>query len=301
MNTFSSSSGLTVIAQAVVIGLVVSLVGTLPWAVLMKLNLKYFIGMPWAVVPGTLYLWLFWRYVQGAGPPRSTSNARRALCRANRTSSEVWGAAILAGMVGLGALVAFLNVYNRLVRTPSQQTGIPPHTPAVTVALWVLMGSIFAGVTEEASFRGYMQGPIERRHGPVLAILLTGTFFGFAHFTHPEAVLQLMPFYMAAATIFGMLAYLTKSILPGVVVHASADILGAINLFGQGQSEWQASPKPAPLVWETGVDASFGVACLLFVAVTGLAVWAFTELAKVARENELEVQDPRSRPSTDSQ
>ncbi len=299
MKTFSSSRP-PAIVQAVVIGLVMSLAGTLPWAVLVKLNLKYFIGVPWAVVPGALYLWLFWQYAQGAGPPRSTSDARRALCRANLISSEVWGAAILAGMVGLGALVTFLNVYNRLVRTPAQQTGIPPHTPAVTVALWVVTGSIFAGVTEEASFRGYMQGPIEQRHGPVLAILLTGIFFGFAHFTHPEVVLQLMPFYMAAATIFGMLAYLTKSILPGAVVHASADMLGAINLFGQGQSEWQASPKPAPLVWETGADASFWMACALFVAVTGVAVWAFTELAKVARENELEVQDPRTRSSTDS-
>jgi membrane protease YdiL (CAAX protease family) len=283
-----------VIVQAVVLGLIVSLVGVLPWAMLVKYNLKHFIGAPWAVIPEALYLWLFWRYVQGAGPPRSTSEERRTLCRAHRLSSETWAAAILAGMVGLGALVAFLNVFNRLVRTPPQQTQIPPHTPALTVALWVVMGSVVAGVVEEAAFRGYMQGPIERRHGPAIAILVTGIFFGFAHFTHPEVSLRLMPFYMFVAAIFGALAYLTNSILPGVVVHASADILGAINLFGQGQSEWHASPKPGPLVWETGADASFWLSCLVFAAVAGVAVWAFAALARVARKEREQRDDATS-------
>ena len=65
------------------------------------------------------------------------------------------------------------------------------------------MASIVAGVVEEASFRGYMQGPIERRHGPVVAILVTGSVFGFAHFTHPEVTLILMPYYLAVAAIYG--------------------------------------------------------------------------------------------------
>jgi membrane protease YdiL (CAAX protease family) len=34
-----------------------------------------------------------------------------------------------------------------------------------------------------------MQGPIERRHGPVVAILVTGSLFGLLIFTHPEVTL----------------------------------------------------------------------------------------------------------------
>ena len=38
-----------------------------------------------------------------------------------------------------------------------------------------------------------LHGAIERRHGPVIAILVTGFVFGFVHFTRPEGTLILMP------------------------------------------------------------------------------------------------------------
>lgn len=93
------------------------------------------------------------------------------------------------------------------------------------------MGSIVAGVVEEAAFRGYLQGTIERRHGPVIAILVTGSIFGFAHFTHPEVTLVLLPYYLAVAAVYGALAYLTNSILPSLVLHAGGNMLSAFDLF----------------------------------------------------------------------
>lgn len=64
-----------------------------------------------------------------------------------------------------------------------------------------------------------MQQPIERRHGPVAAILITGIVFGLAHFTHPEVTLILLPYFVAVAAVYGALAYLTNSILPSLVLH----------------------------------------------------------------------------------
>ena len=128
-----------------------------------------------------------------------------------------------------------------------------------------------------------MQGPIERRHGPVVAILVTGSLFGFAHFTHPEVTLILMPYYLAVAAIYGSLAYLTNSILPSAVLHAGGNVLGAIDLFGRGRAEWQASASPAPLIWETGADASFWISCVAALIVGAAAVWAYGSLASVAR------------------
>jgi membrane protease YdiL (CAAX protease family) len=270
---------LPVVGRAVLSGFAVAVAGTAPWAALAATNVKYGSVVPWAVLPAALYLWLFWRWVQGAGWPRSTSEARRVSCRANALSDEVWGPALVAGLLGLATLVLSLRVVNRLVTLPAQRTVGLEHLPLLTAIALVIMGSLVAGVVEESAFRGYMQGPIERRHGPVVAILLTGTLFGFLHFTHPETTLTLMPFYLAVAVIYGALAYLTNSILPGVVLHASGNALGAIDLLARGQSEWQASATPALLVWESGPDASFWYSCVAATVVGAAAVRAYSILS----------------------
>jgi membrane protease YdiL (CAAX protease family) len=275
---------LPVVVRAALTGLAVGTAGTLPWAALVAANLKHWAAVPWAVPPTVLYLWLFWRYFQGAGWPRSTAETRRTSFRARRLSGDVWGAAIFAGILGLWALVLLQRVMNRLVILPKQTVPDLSHIPAVTVLLFLLTSAAVAGITEEASFRGYMQGPIERRHGPVIAILVTGTLFGFAHFTHPETTLLLLPFYLAVAAIYGALAYLTKSILPGMVLHAGGNVLGSIDLVARGQSEWQTPSSPAPLIWDTGADASFWISCVFVLVVGGAAVWAYAALARVARE-----------------
>jgi membrane protease YdiL (CAAX protease family) len=274
--------------RAVLTGLVAALAGTLPWAALVKLNIRYLPTVPWAVLPAAFYLWLYWRYLNGAGWPHSTAGARRTNCRANRLPDDVWGAAILAGILGLAALVLFQRVMNRLVSLPQQKDLDPSKFPLFTVFLWVVMGSIVAGIVEEASFRGYLQRPIERRHGPVLAILITGTLFGFAHFSHPEVGLILLPYYLAVAAIYGALAYLTDSILPSMMLHAGGNMLGAFALFAAGTSEWQATPHPNPLIWQTGIDSAFVLSVLASLLAGAAAIWAYTRLAAVARTHAIQ-------------
>lgn len=192
--------------------------------------------------------------------------------------------ALIAGILGLAAVVLLQRVMTRLVMLPQQHEVEASHFPFATLLFWVLMGSIVAGVVEETSFRGYMQGPIERRHGPVIAILVTGSLFGFAHFTHPEVGIILMPYYLAVAAVYGTLAYLTNSIFPSMVLHAGGNILSALALFGQGRSEWQASSGRTRLIWESGPDASFWLGVVAFLVVGGIAVGAYTALARVAQK-----------------
>ena len=275
---------LPVLLGAILIGGLVAAAGTLPWAALVSANSKHYPNIPWAVPPTAIYLWFFWRYVRGAGWPRSTSDARRTNCRANRLSDEVWGAAIFAGILGLGALVLFQRVMSRLVTLPAQPTDDLAHVPFVTLVPWLLMSAVVSGIAEESSFRGYMQRPIERRHGPVIAILVTGLLFGFVHFTHPETTLILMPYYLGAAAIYGALAYLTDSILPSAVLHAAGNVFSAIGLLAGGRAEWQASATPTPLIWETGPDASFWFSCVAALAASAAAIWAYAALARIARK-----------------
>ena len=275
---------LPVVVRAVLTGLAVAAAGAAPWAVLLWANSKYWSAVPWAVPPTALYLWLFWRYVRGAGWPRSTAEARRANSRANRLSDDVWGVALFAGALGFAAVMLLQGVLSRIVAMPRQQDLDVSKYPFVTVSLWVLMGAAVAGVVEEVSFRGYMQGPLERRYGPVIAILVTGILFGLAHFTHPEVTLVLIPYYLAVAAVYGGLAYLTNSILPSLVLHAGGNVFSALDLFTRGRSEWQGSATPKPLIWDTGADASFWISLVATLVVGTAAVWAYTALASVVRK-----------------
>ena len=202
-------------------------------------------------------------------------------CRANPLSGEVLGIALTAGVLGLATVILFQRVMIRLVTLPQQQEPAIAQFPFITQLLWALMGSLVAGVVEETSFRGYLQKPIEERHGPVIAMLVTGSLFGFAHFTHQEVGLILLPYYLMVAAVYGALAYLTNSIFPSLVLHTAGNMLGALALFTQGRSEWRASSNPTPLIWETGLDASFWLATVAFLTLGTAAVVAYFALARV--------------------
>lgn len=181
-----------VIVQAVLIGLLVVIAGTIPRKLIFAANLRYYTSVPWAVPLTAGYLWFFWRYLNGAGPPQSTAEERRTILRANRVSGYAWAWALLAGGLGIVALVLALRVANRLVVLPQQQLPDLAQVPEVTVLFLLLMAAPVAGIVEEAAFRGYMQGPIERRYGLAVAILITGTMFAVAHL---DFTLILWPYY----------------------------------------------------------------------------------------------------------
>jgi membrane protease YdiL (CAAX protease family) len=269
--------------RAVLTGFVVTAAGTLPWAALVSLNLKYMPEVPWAVPPTALYIWLYWKYVRGAGWPRLTSEDRRNNCRAHDLPGDVWPAAIGAGILGLVALVLFQSVYGRLVSLPTQASEDLSGVPTITLFVSLIMSAVVAGVTEESGLRGYMQRPLEQHYGPVVAILLTGVVFGFLHFTHREVTIVLLPWYMGVALVYGALAYLTNSILPCVVLHAGGNMLGAMQLLVTGRSEWQTSEIRQPLVWESGTDASFWISVLALGVMTAVAAFAYARIPRAAK------------------
>ncbi len=275
---------LPVVLRAILTGVAVAAVGTVPWAVLVGTNTRHASTLPWAVPLMTVYLSFYWLYfVRGWGWPRSTAHIRRTESRANPLPGEVWGAALLAGMLGLVGILLLQGLLSRLVTLPQQRDLDPSKYPMLTVLLWILMGAVVAGVVEETAFRGYLQRPIERRHGPVIAILITGTVFGLVHFSHPEVGLVLLPFYVAVALVYGTLAYLTDSIWPSLALHAGGNMFSAVDLLSSGRSEWQLSTQPRPLIWESGPDAAFWGNLAAFLAVGALAVGAYWGLARVTR------------------
>lgn len=138
---------------------------------------------------------------------------------------------------------------------------------------------------EEAAFRGYMQGPIERRHGAIIALLLNGVVFGALHFTHhPAAVLAMLPYYVAITLIFGGFAWATNSIVPGLVMHTLGDVFSLTRLWATGKPEWEQTSVTVPLIWESGPDGSFWAALAALVLLGSATAWAYRSLAAAARE-----------------
>jgi CAAX protease family protein len=268
---------MTTIALAVFTGIVVLLAGSLPWvALLAPGNLRFGTVAPWAILPMAVYLFCYWKYIGGMWASKRTATVRRANLRANALSADLWGASLAAGMLGFAAIVALLILMGRLVSLPASALTTPPGMPSVTAFVLLVMSSVVAGVTEEAAFRGYMQTPIERQYGLVVAILVNGTVFGLLHFpNHPTEVLMMLPYYIAVAAVYSGLTWAANSILPALVLHSGGDVWSLVRLWVSGRPEWQIRSEPVALIWQTGVDAGFLISAVAFAALAALTMWAY--------------------------
>jgi membrane protease YdiL (CAAX protease family) len=271
--------------RGVIAGLVVAQVAVGPWDFLVRTNMAYAPAVPWATAVMAVLLVAWWHYfVRGRGWPAATGRARQASARANSVPEHLWGPALGAGVLGLTGVLLLQGVMGRLISLPQQQELDPSQYSPVTVIAWVLMGVVVSGVVEETSFRGYMQSGIERRHGPIVAIVVSGCVFAVAHFRHPEVGMMLVPYYVAVSAVYGGLAYATNSTFPSMLLHAGGNAFSALGLFTQGRSEWQLGSTQPALVWQSGVDSAFLVNLVALVVVALATVAAYRGLAAMGRE-----------------
>jgi membrane protease YdiL (CAAX protease family) len=226
----------------VLLGVVVVLAGTIPRNIFFAVNLRHFANVPWAVPVTGIYLWFFWKYLKG-------SDDRRRLLRANLLPASVWLWALTAGLLGIVVLVLALKITNRFVALPEQQLPNLAGVPTWTVLSLLLAAAPIAGLIEESAFRGYMQGPIERRCGLPIAILITGTMFALVHLDFTPI---LWPYYVAVAALYGLVTSRTNSILPAMVLHTFGNMYSNLDLWLHGKTEWQAASGTAWHVWDSG-------------------------------------------------
>lgn len=270
-----------VILRAAIIAEILCAIGDLPPGGLMLANLKFFPSVPWLLPATAVWLWMLWRWMNGAGWPRSTSESRRRDLRAFPLPGRVWRWALFAGGLGVVSCMAFGLLLARFANVPRDTYKLPVNFSALP--LWTVISilvaiSVSAGVVEEAAFRGYLISPIARRHGWPVAILVSGVLFFVAHLNHSYITLAHLPFFLAISAVHGLLVYRTGSILPAIVLHSTADILFIPLQYGL-LGNLHAEP-----VWQTGVDSAFLV-CLAVVVIFGLAaVPAFRRLRTVAQD-----------------
>jgi membrane protease YdiL (CAAX protease family) len=270
-----------VIIRAILVGLLVNEVGQLG-AVFVFVNLKFFPQVPWLLPAAALWLWGFWRYVNGSGWPRSTGEARRRDLRGTPIPARVWRWSLLAGGLGLLSLIGLFLMTTRLAQIPRNAFKLSidfSNYPPWTVVSILLVLSVVSSMAEEAGFRGYMLSQIERRHGWIAATIITGIpFFLVYYFSHAYATFAFLPFFLALNALHARLVYLSGSILPSIVLHAAADFAVVPFFYGL------IGTVPLSSVLKTGVDTSFMVEVALTLVFAAASIPAFRKLAEVTRQ-----------------
>jgi len=125
--------------------------------------------------------------------------------------------------------------------------------------LAVVVSAASAGICEETGFRGYMQRPIEQRHGAPAAILISSSFFVALHLTRAWATPGMIPIVFGAGVLLGLLAWSSGSLIPGMIGHVVMDI----GLFAYWWTAIAGDFTARP-VTETSVDWPFLIACAAF-------------------------------------
>ena len=264
--------GAAAFGLAAIVALLITAYGQSLWGLLVLANLRFHPELPWAAPAMAILLAILILYLAGFGWPRSTSVARRRLLRWNPIPLPVFGWAVLTGIMADLALGGVWIAVSDLVHIPAGITpklsGIPPWT----VLSFLIVGSLAAPISEEAAFRGYAQGLLERawQWAPA-AIIGSSLLFAAAHFLQGLSAPKLS-LYFLAGLIFGALAYLTNSLYAAMAVHCAADLEGFLVL-------WPHDAHPHALVTAGGHDPLF-LPAVAAVAIFGpLSVLGFVRLA----------------------
>jgi len=245
------------------------------WTVLLTSNLATSPALPWSVAVMALLLWVLWQYLGGRWWPRSTSHTRRRSLRARPLPGRVFAWALTAGLLSTLALVGSWIVLLQVVNIPGRVLPNFFSYPPLTAISVLIMASLVSSLAEEACFRGYFLSTLEQNVRDPLAIVIAALLISPGHSLTQGFVWPIMLWYFFSDVMFGAIASLTKSILPGALVHS----LGLLIFF---TLVWPYDVQRRQ-IWETGANTGFWVAAVSAIIFTVLALLAFLQLAQVAR------------------
>lgn len=245
------------------------------WTVLLVNNLATSPAIPWSVAVMALLLWAMWQYLGGRWWPRSTSQARRRALRSRLLPGSVFAWAVAAGLLSTIALVGYWIVVLQVVKLPARVLPNFSTYPPLTAILVLIMASLVSSLAEEAGFRGYFLGALEQRVSGPVAIVIAALLISPGHSLTQGFLWPIMLWYVVSDVVFGTMACLTKSILPGAIVHSTGLLIFFTLVWPYDAQRRQ--------IWETGANTGFWMAAVSALIFTVLALLAFIQLALVAK------------------
>lgn len=271
--------------KSIVLGFIILELGTKIWSILALSNIRLSPKIPWSILIMSIVLWFIWNYLDGKWIPKSTQELRHLWMRANSVEpikrKWSWVSAVLVGITILFLII----ISTKIIDSPSGQIDQIERIsiyPKWTILSLIIMTSLVAGIIEEIAFRGYIQKPLELKYSPKIAIIVVALFFTVLHLPNATITPHLMPIFFIGSLAWGILAYLTNSIIPGVVIHCSIDLVSYIWIWRNLDS---AKSMASESIMQNGIDNSFIILLMiLFISVLAL-IFSFTKLSKISIGN----------------
>ena len=219
---------------------------------------------------------------RGRRSSTTTKPARATAFRRGRLSPTQWFWGVIAALFFAATIHASIVLLFRLVFFPmaafrhGYDVSFIPTQPLRWLA--VVVSATSAGICEETGFRGYMQRPIEQRYGAPVAILISSLFFMALHLTKAWATPGMVPIVFGAGVLLGLLAWSSRSLIPGMIGHVVMDI-GLFAYWWTGI----AGDFTARTITDTGVDRPFVIACAAFTISLFAVLFAISRLRGIAQ------------------
>jgi membrane protease YdiL (CAAX protease family) len=260
---------------AIISGLLIALVPANVWLPLLRS-----LGVPLATTTEAVFLAAYLWWASGGGPPVKWKMARRAAFRSRALTPTQWMWGILAALSFAASVHAAIVLLFRLVPFPVESfrhdydVSYIPTLPLKWIAAVVSAAS--AGICEETGFRGYMQQPIEERHGAPAAIFVSSILFMLLHLTKSWSLVGMVPIVFGAGVLLGILAWASGSLIPAMIGHVMMDI-GLFAYWWTGiAGDFTARP-----IGETGVDTPFLIASAVLAIMLGTVLFAARRLRQL--------------------
>ena len=279
--TENSSAGplsrIPLIIRAIVSGLVVGMIPANVWLVLLiVLKLPVWVSVAAELLFLAAYVW----WAQGGGPPRQLQAIRADCFRVRSLSRAQWCWGLIAAISFAVTVHAAIVLLFRFVPYPASAfrqgydlSFIPTRQLQY---LACIVSALSAGICEEIGFRGYMQRPIEKRHGAFVAILLSSLLFTLLHLTKGWALVGMVPIVFGAGLLLGTLARAAGTLWFGILGHCMMDI--GLFMFWWTQVAGTFHQQP---ISQTGMDQPFIWECAVFVAALISVLSATVRLLKL--------------------
>jgi membrane protease YdiL (CAAX protease family) len=268
---------LPILFRAVTTGLLIGLVPANVWPPLL-LSL----GLPLAATTEAAFLALYLWWASGAGPPLASAVARRAGFRLRALTPMQWMWGVVAALSFAAAIHASIVLLFRFVPFSTEAFRHDYNAFFNSISslslkwIAVVVSAASAGICEETGFRGYMQQPIEQRHGAPTAIVVSSVFFTLLHLTKSWALVGMVPVVFIAGVLLGFLAWSSGSLIPGIIGHVVMDI-GLFAYWWTGiAGDFTARP-----ITETGIDPFFLATSAILGTALGLVLVAARRLRRL--------------------
>jgi membrane protease YdiL (CAAX protease family) len=262
--------------RAIIAGFLIAATAANVWLLLL-LNLGVQLAAGTEIVFLSLFLW----WARGGGPPSAARSTRAKSFRSTKLTSKQWLWSLIAAFFVAATVHACIFLLFRFTPYPAEafRHGYDLSFIPSRSLRWaaVIVSAASAAICEEVGFRGFMQQPIEQRHGARVAIFISSFFFLALHLTKAWASVGMLPIVFGAGVLLGLLAWSGRSLIPGIIGHFVMDV-GLFAYWWTGiAGDFTAHP-----ITETGVDSPFLITCCTFtisLVVALLAIWRLREVS----------------------